>query len=200
MKMDPRLAACAWPLCGLLLAVLVCVCTSALHPHAAGQPQHAYGEFLYDNLTIFSHSVEDFGGNIKVETISALIDGGGNVLVAASSDIGDPLRELSTDTENLLKAPTIIGKSSLNPIFFRGVGMVADPDNPLVLDILTGSSNSYSFFPDKPITQFPHTVGKNTLLIVFSGSLDFFSNVFFNLAMQKASSPGAQRYSQATRS
>ena len=31
--------------------------------------------------------------------------------------------------------------------------MVADPDNPLVLDILTGSSTSYSFFPDKPITQ-----------------------------------------------
>ena len=26
------------------------------------------------------------------------------------------------DTENLLKAPTIVGKSSLNPILFRGVG------------------------------------------------------------------------------
>lgn len=31
--------------------------------------------------------------------------------------------------------------------------MVADPENPLVLDILTGSSTSYSFFPDRPITQ-----------------------------------------------
>lgn len=31
--------------------------------------------------------------------------------------------------------------------------MVADPDNPLVLDILTGSSTSYSYFPDRPITQ-----------------------------------------------
>lgn len=30
----------------------------------------------------------DFGGNINVETITAFIDGGGNVLVAASSDIG----------------------------------------------------------------------------------------------------------------
>lgn len=37
-----------------------------------------------------------------------------------------------------------------SPFFPR---MVADPDNPLVLDILTGSSTSYSFFPDKPITQ-----------------------------------------------
>lgn len=26
------------------------------------------------------------------------------------------------DTENLLKAPTIVGKAALNPILFRGVG------------------------------------------------------------------------------
>uniref|UniRef100_A0A8C6H4L8 Dolichyl-diphosphooligosaccharide--protein glycosyltransferase 48 kDa subunit n=1 Tax=Mus spicilegus TaxID=10103 RepID=A0A8C6H4L8_MUSSI len=270
MKMDPRLAVRAWPLCGLLLAALGCVCASGprtlvlldnlnvrdthslffrslkdrgfeLTFKTADDPSLSlikYGEFLYDNLIIFSPSVEDFGGNINVETISAFIDGGGSVLVAASSDIGDPLRELGSecgiefdeektavidhhnydvsdlgqhtlivaDTENLLKAPTIVGKSSLNPILFRGVGMVADPDNPLVLDILTGSSTSYSFFPDKPITQYPHAVGRNTLLIaglqarnnarvIFSGSLDFFSDAFFNSAVQKAT-PGAQRYSQ----
>lgn len=83
--------------------------------------------------------------------------------------------------------------------------MVADPDNPLVLDILTGSPPSYSFFPDKPITQYPHAVGKNTLIaglqarnnarVIFSGSLDFFSDSFFNSAVQKAA-PGSQRYSQ----
>ena len=33
------------------------------------------------------------------------------------------------------------------------LSMVADPENPLVLDILTGSSTSYSFFPDRPISQ-----------------------------------------------
>lgn len=32
--------------------------------------------------------LEDFGGNINVETITSFIDGGGNVLVAAGSDIG----------------------------------------------------------------------------------------------------------------
>ncbi|XP_007905421.1 dolichyl-diphosphooligosaccharide--protein glycosyltransferase 48 kDa subunit [Callorhinchus milii] len=197
-----------------------------------------HGEFLYDHLILFSPSVEDFGGNINVETIAAFIDGGGNVLIAANSDIGDPLRELGSecgiefdeektavidhhnydisdpghhtlivaDTEQLLKAPTIVGKPAKNPILFQGVGMVADPDNPLVLDILTGSSTSYSFFPDKPVTQYPHAVGKNTLLIaglqarnnarvVFSGSLDFFSDAFFNSPVQKAT-PGSERYSQ----
>uniref|UniRef100_W5MMW7 Dolichyl-diphosphooligosaccharide--protein glycosyltransferase 48 kDa subunit n=2 Tax=Lepisosteus oculatus TaxID=7918 RepID=W5MMW7_LEPOC len=197
-----------------------------------------YGQFLYDHLIIFSPSVEDFGGSINVETITAFIDGGGNVLVAASSDIGDPLRELGSecgiefdeektavidhhnydvsdpgehtlivaDPENLLKAPTIVGRPTGKPILFKGVGMVADPDNPLVLDILTGSSTSYSFFPDRPITQYPHAVGKNTLLIaglqarnnarvVFSGSLDFFSDAFFNSAVQKAA-PGSERHAQ----
>lgn len=33
--------------------------------------------------------LSDFGGNINVETISTFIDGGGSVLVAASSDIGE---------------------------------------------------------------------------------------------------------------
>lgn len=197
-----------------------------------------YGQFLYDHLIIFSPSVEDFGGNINVETITAFIDGGGNVLVAASSDIGDPLRELGSecgiefdeektavidhhnydvsdpgehtlivaDPENLLKAPTIVGKPTDKPVLFKGVGMVADPDNSLVLDILTGSSTSYSYFPDRPITQYPHAVGKNTLLIaglqarnnarvVFSGSLHFFSDAFFNSPVQKAA-PGSKRYEQ----
>lgn len=52
-------------------------------------------------------------------------------------------------------------------------------------------------------SQYPHAVGRNTLLIaglqarnnarvIFSGSLDFFSDAFFNSAVQKAT-PGAQR-------
>ncbi|TWW56270.1 Dolichyl-diphosphooligosaccharide--protein glycosyltransferase 48 kDa subunit [Takifugu flavidus] len=179
-----------------------------------------YGQFLYDHLIIFSPSVEDFGGNINLETITSFIDGGGNVLVAASSDIGDPLRELGSecgiefdeektavidhhnydvsdpgehtlivaDPENLLKAPTIVGKPTNKPVLFKGVGMVADPENPLVLDILTGSSTSYSFFPDRPITQ-----ARNNARVVFSGSLDFFSDAFFNSGVQKAT-PGSQRH------
>jgi len=197
-----------------------------------------YGQFLYDHLIIFSPSVEDFGGNINVETITSFIDGGGNVLVAASSEIGDPLRELGSecgiefdeektavidhhnydvsdpgehtlivaDPANLLKAPTIVGNPSDKPILFKGVGMVADPDNPLVLDILTGSSTSYSYFPDRAITQYPHAVGKNTLLIaglqarnnarvVFSGSIQFFSDAFFNSEVQKAT-PGAAKHAE----
>lgn len=43
--------------------------------------------FEYPRLHVSNGT--DFGGNINVETITAFIDGGGNVLVAASSDIGE---------------------------------------------------------------------------------------------------------------
>lgn len=44
------------------------------------------GDFFLKVNTFLSSA--DFGGNINVETITSFIDGGGNVLVAASSDIG----------------------------------------------------------------------------------------------------------------
>ena len=56
----------------------------------------------------------------------------------------------------LLEDPRSFGLRSWGQgwtVLFSFYRMVADPDNPLVLDILTGSSTSYSFFPDKPITQ-----------------------------------------------
>ncbi|CAI9734829.1 dolichyl-diphosphooligosaccharide--protein glycosyltransferase 48 kDa subunit-like [Octopus vulgaris] len=189
-----------------------------------------YGEFLYDNLIIFSPSVEEFGGSIDVAAITNFIDNGGNVLVAASSSIGDPLREIATecgvefdeektavidhlnydvsdggkhtlivaDSSNLLDAPMIVGKKSTDPLLFQGVGMIADSENPLVLNVLHGSSTAYSFNPNNKIDEFPHAVGKNTLLIaalqarnnarvVFVGSLDFFSDQFFTAPVQKAS-------------
>lgn len=43
--------------------------------------------YCFNNLC--NSNAIDFGGNINVETITAFIDGGGSVLVAASSDIGE---------------------------------------------------------------------------------------------------------------
>ncbi|XP_025084607.1 dolichyl-diphosphooligosaccharide--protein glycosyltransferase 48 kDa subunit-like [Pomacea canaliculata] len=188
-----------------------------------------YGEFLYDNLIIFSPSVEEFGGSVDVAAITNFIDGGGNVLVAGSSDIGDPLRELATECGvefdeaktavidhlnydvsdqgkhtlivasplNLIDAPMIVGARGKSPYLFRGIGMVSDPENPLVLNVLHASSTAYSHNPVEKIEEFPHAVGTNTLLIaalqarnnarvVFVGSLDFFSDEFFQSQVQNA--------------
>eukprot|EP00092_Neocalanus_flemingeri_P036497 GFUD01039740.1.p1 GENE.GFUD01039740.1~~GFUD01039740.1.p1 ORF type:complete len:433 (-),score=127.73 GFUD01039740.1:260-1558(-) len=180
-----------------------------------------YGEFLYDHLVIFSPTVEEFGGNLGVETLTDFIDNGGNLLIAGNSNLGEALREIASevgfeadeegtavidhlnydtkddgkhtlviaDPKNLIKSDKITGGVTA-PLLYRGVGLLVDQENPLVLEILTGSSTSYSHNPDLPIKEFPHAVGKQTVLIaglqarnnarvVFAGSLEFFSDEFF---------------------
>ncbi|KAL3861042.1 hypothetical protein ACJMK2_007133 [Sinanodonta woodiana] len=196
-----------------------------------------YGEFLYDNLIIFSPSVSEFGGSIDVAAITNFIDNGGNVLVAGSSDIGDPLRELATecgieldeektavidhlnydvtdsgkhtlivaDAEYLMDAPLITGNKNIPPLLYQGIGMIADPENPLVLSILHASSSAYSHNPSEKISDYPHAVGQNTLLVaglqarnnarvIFVGSVEFFSDEFFSSSVQKV---GGKRYEKS---
>jgi len=100
------------------------------------------------------------------------------------------------DSANLMKAPMIVGKAEA-PVLFRGVGMVSDPENPLVLNVLRASSTAYSYNPMEKIDEFPMAVGSSTLLVaalqarnnarvIFVGSLDFFSDEFFQAEVQKA--------------
>nr|CAG4637760.1 EOG090X05EE [Chydorus sphaericus] len=188
-----------------------------------------YGQYLYQNLVIFSPSVEEFGGSLSVEAITKFVDDGGNILIAGSSNSGDIVREITAecgfevdeegaavidhlnydaqdqgkhtlivaDPANLIDAPMIVGSAKHSPFLYRGTGLIADKENPLVLEILTASSTAYSYKPDAPIEEYPHAVGKNTVLIaalqarnnarvVVSGSLDFFSDEFFAAPVQKA--------------
>lgn len=188
-----------------------------------------YGQYLFQNLIIFSPSVEEFGGAVNVEAITKFVDDGGNVLIAGSSSSGDILREITAecgfevdeegaavidhlnydvrdqgkhtlivaDSANLIDAPMIVGSSKKNSFLYRGTGLIADKQNPLVLEVLTASSTAYSYKPDSPVEEYPHAVGKNTVLIaalqarnnarvVVSGSLDFFSDEFFSSPVQKA--------------
>nr|XP_033327485.1 dolichyl-diphosphooligosaccharide--protein glycosyltransferase 48 kDa subunit [Megalopta genalis] len=187
-----------------------------------------YREFLYEHLIIFAPTVEEFGGALSVEAITDFIDGGGNVLVAGSSQSGDALHELASDCgfeideegsavidhlnydvsdnghhtkiiaepSNLIDAPVIVGSKKVQPLLYQGTGLIADTDNPLILRLLTASSSAYSYNPQNPIKDYPHAVGKNTLLIaalqarnnarvVFSGSLYFFSDEAFTSPIQK---------------
>jgi len=197
-----------------------------------------YGNRLFDNLILFCPSVEDFGGSIKVSTITEFVDNGGNVFVAADSNIGEPLRELATecgveydeertavidhhnvdvsdkgshtklvvDNANLIKAEIIVGQVSA-PLLFKGVGMVLDAENPLVLPVLKGTKTCYTYFPDEKIDQYPHGVGSNTMLItalqarnnariVFAGSLDFFSDDYFKSGVQR-NGIGSKKYEKS---
>lgn len=101
------------------------------------------------------------------------------------------------DAENLINAPIIVGDKNVPPLLYRGTGLIADVDNPLVLRLLTASSSAYSYNPDHSVKEYPHAVGRNTLLIaglqarnnarvLFSGSLYFFSDEAFTGSVQKA--------------
>lgn len=183
---------------------------------------------MYQHLIIFAPSVEEFGGILSVEAITDFIDGGGNVLVAGSSQSGDALHELASecgfeideegsavidhlnydvsdngyhtkivaDSVNLIDASAIVGSKNVPPLLYQGTGLIADIENPLILRLLTASSSAYSYNPQTPIKEYPHAVGKNTLLIaalqarnnarvVFSGSLYFFSDEAFSSSIQK---------------
>ncbi len=83
------------------------------------------------------------------------------------------------------------------------ISMIADADNPLVMDILHGKSSAYSHNPEEEVTEYPHAVGKNTLFVaalqarnnarvVFTGSVDMFSDEFFQSSVQKAA-PGSKK-------
>ncbi|XP_034118948.1 dolichyl-diphosphooligosaccharide--protein glycosyltransferase 48 kDa subunit [Drosophila sulfurigaster albostrigata] len=118
------------------------------------------------------------------------------------SDAGDHTTIL-TSAQNLIDAASVVGqnnrKSDAAPLLYRGTGLIADKENPLVLKLLTAESSAYSYKPDSSISDYPHAVGRNTLLIaalqarnnarvVFSGSLQFFADDAFTQAVQYAQS------------
>merc|ERR1712013_850071 len=137
-----------------------------------------HGEYLYKNLVIFSPSVEEFGGSISVAAITKFVDEGGNVLVAAGSNVGTPIRELGSDC-----------------------GIEIDEENSAVID----HHNFDSTDDGTHTTILTDAVGKNTLLIggqqarnnariVFCGSLDFFSDRFFMSGVQNAAKSDSKFY------
>jgi len=153
----------------------------------------------------------DEGGNVLVAGNSNL----GEALREVASEVGFEADEEGTSVidhlnydakdegkhtlvvasaNNLIKSTKMTGGVTA-PLLYRGVGLLTDPANPLVLEVLTASSTAYSHNPDLPITEYPHAVGKQTVLVaglqarnnarvIFSGSLDFFSDEFFTAEVE----------------
>ncbi|EDW82369.1 uncharacterized protein Dwil_GK25161 [Drosophila willistoni] len=119
------------------------------------------------------------------------------------NDEGDHTTIL-TSARNLIDSDVIVGKGNRQkdaaPLIYRGTGLIADKENPLVLKLLTAESTAYSYNPEaSSVSDYPHAVGRGTLLIaalqarnnarvVFSGSLHFFSDATFTTAVQYAQS------------
>jgi oligosaccharyltransferase complex subunit beta len=90
---------------------------------------------------------------------------------------------IAVDAAQLIKSELMTGGVAA-PVLYRGAGLVADPENPLVLTILSGHSTAYSHNPSQPIKEYPHAVGKNTVLIAGLQACLFFRKSFLKLTVK----------------
>ncbi|CAF1434380.1 unnamed protein product [Rotaria sp. Silwood1] len=156
----------------------------------------AGGNVLIAGSHIIGDAIREFAGECGIE----FADDKNAVMDHLNYDVNDNGQHtlIIASPDNLLSSELITGqaKKAGLPFLFRGIGMSSDLENPLLLDVLTGSSSSYTANPDeKTLTEYPTTVGKRTLLISvlqarnnarvgFVGSLDFFSNDLFQSSIQ----------------
>jgi oligosaccharyltransferase complex subunit beta len=116
---------------------------------------------------------------------------------AVGSNYDHTTVSIEANADTLLNVPRIIGTKKLSerrPILFQGIGQKINEASGLNIGILRGYDTSYSANPDEPITEDKvGCIGRDTVLIsalqarnnarvVFSGSLQFFSDRFANSA------------------
>jgi len=185
-----------------------------------------YGEYLFENLVVFSPNAEDLPAGVSVESIVAFIDSGRNALIAVNRNVSEPLRSVANEcgidfdeeetavvdhvnfdvsdsdgdhtlvlSDKFVKSPIITGKGPSAPVLFRGIGHLGSSGTKLLIRVLTASETAFSAVPGTKVVDFPQSAGVDTLLItalqarnnarvVFSGSLDLFSDKFFSSPVQ----------------
>lgn len=97
------------------------------------------------------------------------------------------------------------GRSNNSPVLYRGIGHVVDDDNILAIKVLQGNPTTYSALVGQTITSHPENSGTDTLLVsalqarnnarvLFSGSIDLFSNIFFNTILENGQKSGNELF------
>jgi dolichyl-diphosphooligosaccharide---protein glycosyltransferase subunit DDOST/WBP1 len=125
---------------------------------------------------------------------SAIVD---HVNVDASDVHGDHTKVL-TDQWNPATIAALGGAPSA-PILYRGVGVGVNPKSPYLHHFLSASPTAYSGEPNKAVQAYPHSTGSETILVVgvqtqsnarvvFSGSMDMFSDEFLTARVSAAGS------------
>ncbi|GER40041.1 glycosyltransferase 48 kDa subunit [Striga asiatica] len=91
-------------------------------------------------------------------------------------------------SDNFIQSDVILGSSKIEaPVLFKGIGHSVNPENSLVLKVLSASSSAYSANPTSELLNPPPLTGtaislvsvlqaRNNARVMISGSLDLFSN------------------------
>jgi len=115
---------------------------------------------------------------------------------------------LNVGVSNVADSKIIFPSKIQAPLLYKGIGQDIQEDSALLICLLHASDTAYSMSPETKIEEL-HVAGSKTCLIsslqarnnarvVFSGSLEFFSDEYFNSAAQKFSVDGkAQKYAKS---
>lgn len=170
-------------------------------------------EFIDDGKNVLiaaDSSVSSFVSNIATECNVIFDEKGTSVIDHLNFDASnfDGNHDLIV-TENVVDSPIVLGSKSIDaPILWRGVAQDIEEDSPLLFSILSGYPSSYSFTESGVIEKVPVS-GKKTVLVsalqarnnarvVISGSLELFSDKFFNSPVQRYTPTGdAKRFEKS---
>ncbi|CDP02802.1 unnamed protein product [Coffea canephora] len=101
-------------------------------------------------------------------------------------------------SDELIQSDVILGKEKIEaPILFKGIGHSLNPENNLVLKVLSASSTAYSANPNSKLSTPPSLSGsaislvsvlqaRNNARVLISGSLELFSNRLLRAGVQRA--------------
>ncbi|PIN08891.1 Oligosaccharyltransferase, beta subunit [Handroanthus impetiginosus] len=134
------------------------------------------------------------GVNFDEDPSAMVIDHAG---YAVSETEGDHTLIASDD---FIESDVILGSRKIEaPVLFKGIGHSLNPENSLVLKVLSASSSAYSANPTSDLLSPPSLTGtaislvsvvqaRNNARIMISGSLNMFSNRLFRSGVQKSES------------
>ncbi|GFP84430.1 dolichyl-diphosphooligosaccharide--protein glycosyltransferase 48 kDa subunit [Phtheirospermum japonicum] len=104
-------------------------------------------------------------------------------------------------SDNFIQSDVILGSRKIEaPVLFKGIGHSVNPENSLVLKVLSASSSAYSANPTSELLNPPSLTGtaislvsvlqaRNNARVMVSGSLGMFSNQLFRAGgVQKSGS------------
>uniref|UniRef100_A0A7I4CPW3 Dolichyl-diphosphooligosaccharide--protein glycosyltransferase 48 kDa subunit n=1 Tax=Physcomitrium patens TaxID=3218 RepID=A0A7I4CPW3_PHYPA len=116
----------------------------------------------------------------------------------AITPLGDDHSLIAAD--NLIDSTVILGSQGIKePILYRGLGHIVNPTSELGIKVLSASPSAYSGRVGAEITDLPNVSGasmalvsvvqaRNNARIMISGSLELFSNQFFESSVQQSGS------------
>lgn len=157
-------------------------------------------EFVRAGKNVLVATGKDTSDNIRelLEKFGVEVDPKGTEIIDHFHN--DAMLDSSRQHTTILASETIqspailggfVGKASEHPIVYRGNGHYVAADNILAVRILRGNPTSYSYYPNKAMSDSPLRMGqdaglvsaiqgRNNARVLVAGSLDMFSNAFFN--------------------